>query len=411
VFSNWGGHEDCVDGNLFTNGGRLCIAFFHRIYDLTITLQGSGQVLGYGYDQQPLIDCGSKCQTSFSDEMQVSLQAIPSPGMTFGGWSGECGNSSQNPLMLEVTKEMTCQATFVVPAPVVTTPPVSPTTPVIPTTPVVTQPHSEELDSSTTATTSSTTTDNVSPVTPTPPATLTSPEVPTTPPVVTTPATVVTTPPVDTTPTTVVTTPVESIPPVDLIPPTPPPVVAVTPPPMIVPVLVETYYPSMMFVTHFNCPPTGNVDDICNYGGREVTNLNVQETGIVSNGVVSTTVVNTGWVSNFHITATGQLSGGVVTGYIKNDGVMRDFEFRGASLIGGTLGGVITNTSQIGGYFQDVTLLANTQITGGILKGTIKGDKKSPALLENVRVKGGSKLSGVKLGKNVKLEKGVVVEK
>jgi hypothetical protein len=161
---------------------------------------------------------------------------------------------------------------------------------------------------------------------------------------------------------------------------------------------------------NFACPTTGNVNEICNYGGREVTNLNVQESGLVSNGVVATTVSNTGWVSNFTITATGRLSGGIVTGYIQNEGVMRDFEFRGASIIGGTLGGTIRNTSQIGGFFQDVTLLANTKITGGILKGTIKGDKKAPAVLENVRVKQGSKLSGVKLGKDVKLEKGVVVE-
>ncbi len=59
---------------------------------------------------------------------------------------------------------------------------------------------------------------------------------------------------------------------------------------------------------------------------------------------------------------------------------------------------------------MNVTLLANTKITGGKLKGTIKGDKKAPALLENVRMRKGSKLSGVKLGTNVKLEKGVVVE-
>jgi len=57
-----------------------------------------------------------------------------------------------------------------------------------------------------------------------------------------------------------------------------------------------------------------------------------------------------------------------------------------------------------------VTLLAGTKIIGGTLKGTIKGDKKSPAVLEKVRIKKGSKLSGVKLGKDVKLEKGVVVE-
>jgi hypothetical protein len=39
-----------------------------------------------------------------------------------------------------------------------------------------------------------------------------------------------------------------------------------------------------------------------------------------------------------------------------------------------------------------------------------QGDKNAPAVLENVRVKGRSKLSGVKLGKGVKLDKGVLME-
>jgi hypothetical protein len=166
----------------------------------------------------------------------------------------------------------------------------------------------------------------------------------------------------------------------------------------------------VIVVANFACPTTGDIDEVCNYGGREITDLNVQESGIVSNGVLTTTLVNTGWVSNFTITATGKLSGGVVTGYIKNDGLMLDFEFKGMSIIGGTLGGVIQNTSRVGGYFQDVTLLPNTKITGGILSGIITGDKNAPALLENVRVKGRSKLSEVKLGKNVKLEKEVLME-
>jgi hypothetical protein len=419
VFSSWGGNEDCVDGNVFMNGGKLCIAYFHRIYSLTVAAQGPGQVTGYGdYNQQPIIDCGSKCQTSVSDGTRVSLQATPSQGMTFSGWSGDCGNNTQNPLRVEVNKEMKCQATFI--TPVVTTTPMMPTTPVttspvVPTTPVVTLPptsKSEDLDSSTKVVTPpAVTTGNVPTITPTPPAMPTTPEVSTTPPVETTPTTIVTTPPVDTTPATVVTSPVVLTPPVDLTPPTPPPVVAVTPPPVTAPLLVETYYPLVIIAANFNCQTTGNIDEICNYGGQEVTNLNVQGHGIVSNGLLNTTVVNTGWVSNFHITATGKLSGGVVTGYIMNEGIMRDFEFVGMSIIGGTLGGVITNTSKVGGYFQDVTLLPNTKITGGILSGIITGDKNAPAVLENVRVKGRSKLSGVKLGKNVKLEKGVLLEK
>jgi uncharacterized membrane protein YeaQ/YmgE (transglycosylase-associated protein family) len=126
--------------------------------------------------------------------------------------------------------------------------------------------------------------------------------------------------------------------------------------------------------------------------------------------VLKGTLTNQGWVSNLTITITGKLIGGTVTGYIKNQGVMLDFDFKGMSIIGGRLGGNLRNTSKTGGFFQDVTLLPKTQITGGTLKGTIKGDQNSPALLEQVRIKSGSHLSGVKLGKGVKLEKGVVVE-
>jgi len=185
----------------------------------------------------------------------------------------------------------------------------------------------------------------------------------------------------------------------------------VAPAPVVVtPSPVVTILPVTIVSANFSCATTGDIGEVCNYSGREVTDLNVQKTSSVSNGVVLATVVNQGWVSNFHITATGKLSGGVVTGYIVNEGVMQDFKFVGMSILGGTLGGVITNNSRVGGYFQDVTLLPNTKITGGILSGIITGDKNAPALLENVRVKGRSKLSGVKLGKNVKLEKGVLLE-
>jgi hypothetical protein len=136
----------------------------------------------------------------------------------------------------------------------------------------------------------------------------------------------------------------------------------------------------------------------------------VKASGHLANGTLNSTLTNQGWVSNITITAKGKLVGGVVTGYIKNEGVMMDFVFKGASIIGGTLGGTIQNTSTIKGFFKDVTLLANTQITGGVLKDTIQGDKKAPALLEQLTIKAGSHLSGVKLGKRVKVEKGAVVD-
>jgi len=90
-----------------------------------------------------------------------------------------------------------------------------------------------------------------------------------------------------------------------------------------------------------------------------------------------------------------------------------DIEFVGALLTGGTLAGKIVNNSRVGGQIQEVKLAAGATVTGGNLAGNIEGDcQKPPALLEKVKVKTGSVLKCVELGKKVKMEKGVtVVEK
>jgi len=213
---------------------------------------------------------------------------------------------------------------------------------------------------------------------------------------------VVTTPPAEVSTPVVPSIPAGASTPVETVSPS----VVETPPVTPTPVPVIPIAALILGGASSSCETTGTINQVCNYGGRPVTELDIQTQGMVSNGVLSKNLVNIGWVSNFHITATGKLTGGVVTGYIKNEGLMLDFDFKGISIIGGFLGGSIHNTSKVGGYFQEVTLLAGTKIIGGTLKGTIKGDKKSPAVLEKVRIKKGSKLSGVKLGKDVKLEKG-----
>jgi len=350
VFTSWGGHEDCADGEIL-NFGRLCIAFFQKIYDLSIVITGQGKVVGS--DSQG-IDCGegaTSCSQSFSYGTTTYLQATPATGMDFLGWGGDC-EGLRNPLAVKVVKEMKCEAQFgtVELPPVVVIP--EPAVPLVPAE-------------------ASTPTGEAS----TPVGTLVPAEA---------------------------STPVGTLVPAEA---STPAAEASTPVVPVIPIAAL-----ILGGASFSCDTTGSINLVCNYGGRPVTELDIQGQGMVSNGVLSNTLVNIGWVSNFTITANGKLTGGVVTGYIKNFGIMLDFDFKGMSIIGGTLGGVITNTSKVGGYFQDVTLLAGTKITGGTLKGTIKGDKKSPAVLEKVRVKKGSKLSGVKLGKDVKLEKGVVVE-
>ncbi len=138
--------------------------------------------------------------------------------------------------------------------------------------------------------------------------------------------------------------------------------------------------------------------------------VTVATDGRISKVAFACDVDNQGWVSNSTIKASVTLRGGVLTGYIVNEGTITDFEFRGASIVGGTLAGKIVNRSQVGGVFKNVKLAANAEISGGVLEGNIVGDKKAPAMLNNVKVKAGSKLSGIKLGNKVKLGKGVVVE-
>ena len=65
-------------------------------------------------------------------------------------------------------------------------------------------------------------------------------------------------------------------------------------------------------------------------------------------------VMAKGWLSNSTIQTGATVRGGIVTGYIINEGSLADFDFRGTSIIGGTLAGTVTNTSKIDGWFQDV---------------------------------------------------------
>ncbi len=119
---------------------------------------------------------------------------------------------------------------------------------------------------------------------------------------------------------------------------------------------------------------------------------------------------NHGWVSNFIIGKNANLIGGILSGYIANKGTITNFEFRGASIIVGTLGGNIFNNSPINGQFEDVYLEANTHIIGGKLQGYIIGlDPEQPALLESLIIQRNSYLENVIIGKDVELGKNVVI--
>ncbi|MFZ9669733.1 MAG: virginiamycin B lyase family protein, partial [Solirubrobacterales bacterium] len=62
--------------------------------DLSVTRAGSGS--GTVTSSVGGIDCGSSCSAQFDGGTSVTLTATPSPGSTFGGWSGACSGSAES---------------------------------------------------------------------------------------------------------------------------------------------------------------------------------------------------------------------------------------------------------------------------------------------------------------------------
>lgn len=146
------------------------------------------------------------------------------------------------------------------------------------------------------------------------------------------------------------------------------------------------------------------------YGAQVKTHITeITSNGQLSNAIIDAPLLNQGWVSDSRVTAKGEITGGTITGYIENQGIIRDIEFKGRYIKGGILAGKIRNSSAEG-YLDNVTFAADSSLNGGILQGLIRGNPNAPALLENVIVKKGSVLSGVRFGKNVILEDGVILQ-
>ena len=151
------------------------------------------------------------------------------------------------------------------------------------------------------------------------------------------------------------------------------------------------------------CPTQGWLNWVCNAQGRTISDLEIGQHGNLSTAILIGTIDNHGFVSNLIIQPGGYLNGGIVSGYINNEGIIKDIDFRGASIIGGMLSGLIINSSEVDGYIKDVHLAADAKISGGAVAGEITGDAQAPALLENLIIKPGSHLKQVRIGENVEL--------
>ncbi len=151
------------------------------------------------------------------------------------------------------------------------------------------------------------------------------------------------------------------------------------------------------------CPTTGVIKGMCSNRGQVLTDTTIGPKASIAGGELAGTINNQGRISQVTILSGAVISGGKFTGSIKNNGTLANIEFVGGSVTGGELFGNITNNSKVGGVFINVRLAANSSIDGGAVQGEIRGDPEGPALLKNLKVKKGSRLTNVIIGENVEL--------
>ena len=78
---------------------KLVVAVFVRSWELYVIIEGSGDVTS-----EPDLD-------AYPDGTEVTLTATPSSGYTFDGWDGDA-EGTENPISVEMTADMTVNATF-----------------------------------------------------------------------------------------------------------------------------------------------------------------------------------------------------------------------------------------------------------------------------------------------------------
>ncbi|MDM8565061.1 Calx-beta domain-containing protein [Candidatus Halobeggiatoa sp. HSG11] len=164
------------------------------------------------------------------------------------------------------------------------------------------------------------------------------------------------------------------------------------------------------------CSSANILKTTCNFNWKDAKNILIEKQGSIGNAIIVTDINNQGRISNSKIVEDVQVTGGIVSGYITNLGTLSNFEFVGASITGmntkgeiiGILSSKIFNNSKIGGSFENIRLAPNTHIIGGILKKTIIGDKKQPAILENLHIESKSYISNVIIAENVTYGESVI---
>jgi hypothetical protein len=100
-----------ADGTLQYEGFRGLDFGVIPTFPLTVTKIGTGSVKS----TDGLINCGGTCQGTYATNKSVSLQATAGTGFKFDKWTGtgECNNSTANPIAVTMNAAKSCSANFV----------------------------------------------------------------------------------------------------------------------------------------------------------------------------------------------------------------------------------------------------------------------------------------------------------
>jgi hypothetical protein len=106
-FAGWGGHSDCIDGQVTMSEDRTCRPLFVRIFGLTVLKSGSGT--GTVTSSPSGIACGSDCFQYYDQNTIVHLWASPDQGSEVAGWFGEpdCSDAT-----VTMSQDRTCEVEF-----------------------------------------------------------------------------------------------------------------------------------------------------------------------------------------------------------------------------------------------------------------------------------------------------------
>jgi hypothetical protein len=112
-FTNWGGHEDCRDGEITVaeGGEKFCMAYFTQNQPLNLTLTVEKIGTGQGVITAKGIDCGKDCREVYPQSERLTLTATASADSQFEGWTGDCIGSNPS-ITITIAEEMNCLAQF-----------------------------------------------------------------------------------------------------------------------------------------------------------------------------------------------------------------------------------------------------------------------------------------------------------